>query len=148
MADVIKLSNKHVDTSSVYDTSQSKTQSAINSSVSSSLTSISNSISSINTNLSNLSGKVSTNTSSISSLNKKVLFTIRQVSTSRADGSYSTWISAPTISDYTFKFWIGVASYGSVGAPYMEYYQNSSTNIWDSVSGARSYYAFAFYQHN
>ena len=48
-------------------------------------------------------------------------------------------ITAPTVSGYSFVCWIGVATNGWVGDPYVQNQGASSTNVWcsrvTSVSG-------------
>lgn len=60
--------------------------------------------------------------------------------------SYPTAISAPQISGFAFKCWLGVASIGFLGSPYIEDMLASSTNIFDLHRNAeKTYTAWALY---
>ena len=55
-------------------------------------------------------------------------------------------INAPNVDGYTFVAWIGVASNGFVGSPYIESCVNATTHIFDAnVAGGQSYNAYALY---
>ena len=72
--------------------------------------------------------------------------TIFSVITVRANSVQGVTINAPNVDGYTFVAWIGVASNGFVGSPYIESCVNSTTHIFDAhVTGGQSYNAYALY---
>lgn len=63
-----------------------------------------------------------------------------------SSGIINVSVSADSYSGYTFYCWVGVASIGFVGTPYIEDYSSSSTKIWDRNGASGSYRAWAMYR--
>lgn len=73
------------------------------------------------------------------------------VTNSNPGTAYCLAFTAPTVDGYTFVCWVGVASNGNVGAPYVNGMQYSSIQIWDNYMighGITSYTAWALYRKN
>lgn len=75
--------------------------------------------------------------------------TTRQVTaTKNNSSSLAATITAPAVDGYAFVAWVGVATEGDVGAPYIEKATSATTNIWDSVRIGANIVATALYQRS
>lgn len=63
-----------------------------------------------------------------------------------SSGIVNVSVSADSYSGYAFYCWVGVASVGFVGTPYIENYNSSSTKIWDRNGASGSYRVWAMYR--
>lgn len=73
----------------------------------------------------------------------------RQVTATKNNGSsLAATITAPAVDGYAFVAWVGVATEGDVGAPYVQKATSETTKVWDSVRRGFSIVATALYQRS
>ncbi len=74
-------------------------------------------------------------------------------------GEYAAYITAPSVTGYTFAFWIGAATTGWVGDIYIGEYSASTTRVWTTriisennapkhIGSAVNFRAYALYTKN
>lgn len=71
----------------------------------------------------------------------------REVWATKNNGSaLAAKVSAPDVDGYTFVCWVGVATDGDVGTPYVERATKKDTNIWDAAKRGMNVVATALYR--
>lgn len=60
--------------------------------------------------------------------------------------SLAATITAPAVDGYIFVCWVGVATEGDVGTPYIEEATSTTTNVWDQARKGANVVATALYQ--
>lgn len=64
------------------------------------------------------------------------------------DSTLAATITAPAVDGYAFVAWVGVATEGDVGAPYIEEATSETTDVWDSARKGAHIVATALYQRS
>ena len=62
--------------------------------------------------------------------------------------SLAATITAPAVDGYIFVCWVGVATEGDVGTPYIEEATSTTTNVWDQARNGAKVVATALYQRS
>lgn len=75
--------------------------------------------------------------------------TTRQVTATKDNSrSLAAVVTAPAVDGYAFVAWVGVATEGDVGAPYIEKATSETTNVWDRARKGEKIVATALYQRS
>ena len=73
----------------------------------------------------------------------------RQVTVTKNNSSdLACTVTAPAVSGYSFAAWVGVATIGDVGTPYIEKATTTTTNVWDRARKGAKIVATALYQRS
>lgn len=73
--------------------------------------------------------------------------TTQQVTATKNNGSsLAATITAHAVDGYIFVCWVGVATEGDVGTPYIEEATSTTTNVWDQARKGANVVATALYQ--
>lgn len=74
---------------------------------------------------------------------------VRQVMATKNNGSsLAATITAPAVDGYAFVAWVGVATYGDIGTPYIENATSTTTYVWDQARRGAKIVATALYQRS